>query len=159
MHILNNKIIFPHPSEATDDGILAIGGDLSLERLELAYRNGIFPWFEEGEIIVWWSPNPRMVLYPDELKVSKSMRKFIRDNHYRITFDKAFSDVVDNCQKINRKNQDGTWITSDMKIAYQNLHTKGIAHSVEIWEDDKLVGGLKWFLNIISFLSIYGFYY
>ena len=142
MYLLDNELIFPHPSLANEDGVLAIGGDLSVERLHLAYRNGIFPWFEDGDPIVWWSPNPRMVLYTHKLKVSKSMRNVINQNKYSITFDKSFSEVIDNCKSISRNNQDGTWITPDMKRAYVDLHDRGIAHSVEVWEGEELVGGL-----------------
>ena len=142
MYLLDNELIFPHPSLANEDGVLAIGGDLSVERLHLAYRNGIFPWFEDGDPIVWWSPNPRMVLYPHKLKVSKSMRNVINQNKYSITFDKSFSEVIDNCKSISRNNQDGTWITPNMKRAYVDLHNRGIAHSVEVWEGEELVGGL-----------------
>ena len=142
MYLLDNELIFPHPSLANEDGVLAIGGDLSVERLHLAYRNGIFPWFEDGDPIVWWSPNPRMVLYPHKLKVSKSMRNVINQNKYSITFDKSFSEVIDNCKSISRNNQDGTWITPDMKRAYVDLHNRGIAYSVEVWEGEELVGGL-----------------
>lgn len=142
MYLLDDNLSFPHPSLANEDGVLAIGGELSVDRLFLAYRNGIFPWFEDGEPIVWWSPNPRMVLYPDNLKVSKSMRKVLNQGQYTVTFDKSFSDVIDNCKTIFRPDQGGTWITSDMKKAYLDLHSKGIAHSVEVWEGDDLVGGL-----------------
>ena len=142
MYLLDNNLNFPHPSLANEDGVLAVGGELSVERLLLAYRNGIFPWYEHGEEIIWWSPDPRMVLYPSRMKVSKSMRKIIRQNLYKVTFDKAFAEVIDNCKTINRKDQGGTWITSEMRNAYLNLHTKGIAHSVEVWDNNKLVGGL-----------------
>ena len=142
MYLLDNNLNFPHPSLANEDGVLAVGGELSVERLFLAYRNGIFPWYEQGEEIIWWSPNPRMVLYPSRLKVSKSMRKVIRQNLYHVTFDKAFEDVIDNCKAIFRKDQGGTWITSEMRNAYLNLHAKGIAHSVEVWNNNELVGGL-----------------
>lgn len=142
MYLLDDNIAFPHPSLANEYGVLAIGGNLSIERLTLAYRNGIFPWFEEGETIAWWSPNPRMVLYPKKLKISKSMRKVIKQNLYKITFDKAFGDIIDNCKTIFRSGQGGTWITSDMKKSYLELHNSGVAHSVEVWEGDSLVGGL-----------------
>ena len=142
MYLLDDNLSFPHPSLANDEGVLAIGGSLSVERLLLAYRNGIFPWFEEGEPIVWWSPDPRMVLYPSKLKVSKSMRKVIKQEQYKVTFDKSFSEVIDNCKTIFRVDQGGTWITSDMKEAYLELHYKGIAHSVEVWDGEELVGGL-----------------
>ena len=142
MYLLDDKLTFPHPSLANEDGILAVGGELNVDRLLLAYRNGIFPWFEEGEVIVWWSPNPRMVLYPDNLRVSKSMRKIIRQKQFTVTFDKAFDEVIENCKTIYRPDQGGTWITSEMKKAYSELHNKGIAHSVEVWEGEELVGGL-----------------
>ena len=136
------EIRFPHPTLANSDGILAVGGDLSPDRLLLAYRNGIFPWYEEGIDIIWWSPDPRMVLYPNKLKVSKSMRKLIRLNTYTVTYDKAFIEVLDNCKSINRNGQDGTWITSEMRDAYVEMFARGIAHSVEVWDGKELVGGL-----------------
>ena len=142
MYLLDHNLTFPHPSLANNDGVLAIGGELNFDRLLLAYRNGIFPWFEEGEVIVWWSPNPRMVLYPDKLRVSKSMRNVINQEKYKVTFDNAFNEVIKNCKTIFRPDQGGTWITADMKKAYSELHAKGIAHSVEVWEGDELVGGL-----------------
>ena len=142
MYLLDDNLTFPHPSLANEDGVLAIGGGLNVDRLLLAYRNGIFPWFEEGEPIVWWSPNPRMVLYPNKLRVSKSMRNVINQNKYSVTFDKSFSEVIDNCKTIFRADQGGTWITSDMKKSYLELHAKGIAHSVEVWDGEELVGGL-----------------
>lgn len=142
MYILDDSISFPHPSQANEYGVLAIGGDLKTDRLILAYRNGIFPWFEEGQEVMWWSPNPRMVLYPYKLKVSKSMKKVIKQNSYKVTFDSAFEDVINNCKSIYRKGQEGTWITSQMKNAYVELHNKGIAHSVEVWEGKEIVGGL-----------------
>ncbi|MEN8138491.1 MAG: leucyl/phenylalanyl-tRNA--protein transferase [Bacteroidota bacterium] len=157
MFFLDKRLVFPHPDYANDDGILAIGGDLSTERLLLAYQNGIFPWYEEidpeiledenekfseKETIIWWSPDPRMVLYPDKLKVSKSMRKLLRQNNFTVTVNKAFEDVIDNCQQIFRTDQENTWITKNMKSAYIELHKKGFAHSVEVWEGDELVGGL-----------------
>ena len=142
MFLLDDNLTFPHPSLSNEDGVLAIGGVLNVDRLLLAYRNGIFPWFEDGEPIVWWSPNPRMVLYPNKLRVSKSMRNVINQNKYSVTFDKSFSEVIDNCKTIFRADQGGTWITSDMKKSYLELHAKGIAHSVEVWDGEELVGGL-----------------
>jgi len=142
MFYLTSSIFFPPVSEANYDGILAIGGDLSPERLLLAYRSGIFPWFEEGEPIVWWSPNPRMVLFLDELIVSKSMRNILNRNSFKVTFNQNFKDVISNCQNIKRDGQNGTWITNDMIEAYCRLHELGIAKSVEVWQDDELVGGL-----------------
>lgn len=135
-------LYFPHPNLTTSEGILAIGGDLSMERLLLAYRWGIFPWYNNDEPILWWHPNPRFVLYPDNLKISKSMRPYFNKAKFTISYNTHFEHVIDSCQKINRKGQDDTWITSDMKTAYINLHKKGYAHSVEVWEKDRFVGGL-----------------
>ena len=142
MYFLTKELFFPPVSEANYDGILAIGGDLSSERLLLAYKSGIFPWFEEGEPIFWWSPNPRMVLFLDELVVSKSMRNILNRNIFTITFNKNFKEVISNCQKIKRNGQNGTWITNDMIDAYCKLNELGIAKSVEVWQNNELVGGL-----------------
>jgi leucyl/phenylalanyl-tRNA--protein transferase len=142
MYFLSKELFFPPVSEANPDGILAIGGDLSPERLLLAYKSGIFPWFEEGEPIFWWSPNPRMVLFLDELVVSKSMRNILNRNIFKVTFNQNFREVISNCQKIKRDGQNGTWITSDMIDAYCKLNELGIAKSVEVWQNDELVGGL-----------------
>jgi leucyl/phenylalanyl-tRNA--protein transferase len=138
---LTDELIFPDYSEANPDGILAYGGDLSVERLKLAYRKGIFPWYNPGEPILWWFPDPRFVLYPEELKVSKSMTKILRENIFEITENHAFEEVISNCQKIFRPGQCGTWITNEMKAAYLELHRIGIAKSVEVWQNDELVGG------------------
>lgn len=127
---------------ANPEGLLAVGGDLSTERLILAYRNGIFPWFSEDSLILWWSPDPRMVLYPDKVKVSKSMRNTLNKDIFRVTKDQAFGAVIDACAKAPRPGQSGTWITEKMKAAYVELHKKGIAHSYEVWEGDQLAGGL-----------------
>lgn len=132
-------IVFPDPNLANDDGILAIGGDLSPERLLEAYRNGIFPWFNEEDPIIWWSPDPRFVLFPDELKVARSMRPYFNQRKFRVTLDEDFRSVIGNCRALRRK---GTWITEDMQEAYSRLHDLGYAHSVEVWQDDELVGGL-----------------
>lgn len=142
MHHLSEVLFFPSVSEANYDGILAIGGDLSTERLQLAYRSGIFPWFNEGEPILWWSPNPRMVLFLDELIVSKSMRNILNRNVFKVTFNQCFRDVISNCQKIKRDGQNGTWISNDMIESYCKLHEMGFAKSIEVWENDELVGGL-----------------
>jgi leucyl/phenylalanyl-tRNA--protein transferase len=142
MYYLSSDLFFPTVSKANRDGILAIGGDLSPERLLLAYKSGVFPWFEEGEPILWWSPNPRMVLFLDELVVSKSMRNFLNRNMFTVTFNQNFRDVISNCQNIKRDGQKGTWITNEMIEAYCKLHELGIAKSVEIWQDKELVGGL-----------------
>ncbi len=143
MYLLSENIIFPPAQLANEDGILAIGGDLSFERLLLAYKSGIFPWYNQGEPIIWYSPDPRMVLFPDKLKVSKSMQQLIRKNEFKVTFNQNFSEVISNCKNIYRAaDQGGTWITDEMQQAYINLHKKGIAKSVEVWNDDVLVGGL-----------------
>lgn len=142
MNLINTKIEFPNVNEASPEGILAVGGDLSPERLLLAYKSGIFPWFNDDEPIFWWAPNPRMVLFPDELIVSKSMRNILNRNIFTVTFNQNFKDVISNCQKIKRDGQNGTWITNDMIEAYCKLHELGIAKSVEVWQNDELVGGL-----------------
>lgn len=139
---LDDRLLFPDPSFAEEDGLLAVGGDLSTERLLLAYQNGIFPWYSDDDPILWYSPHERFVLYPPELKISKSMRQVLRSNKFTVTTDTCFSDVVAACSSAKREGQDGTWITDDMKAAYAKLHQEGYAHSVEVWLDDKLVGGL-----------------
>ncbi len=139
---LTDKIEFPPYEFTSKDGIIALGGDLSEERLNHAYKNGIFPWFSEGDPIIWYCPHKRMVLFPDDLKVSKSMKKIIRKNDFTITENKAFEEVIYNCKNIDRKDAFGTWITNDMEKAYINLHHKGIAKSIEVWKDEHLVGGL-----------------
>lgn len=142
MYYVSKDLFFPPVSEADQDGILAIGGDLSSERLTLAYKSGIFPWFNEGEPILWWSPDPRMVLFLDELIVSKSMRNILNQNKFKVTFNLNFAAVISNCQRIKRDGQDGTWISNEMIEAYCKLNTEGIAKSVEVWQDEVLVGGL-----------------
>ncbi|WP_291097063.1 MULTISPECIES: leucyl/phenylalanyl-tRNA--protein transferase [unclassified Flavobacterium] len=142
MYYLSKELFFPPVSRANSEGILAVGGDLSPERLLLAYKSGIFPWFEEDDPILWWSPNPRMVLFLDELVVSKSMRNIINRNIFKVTFNQNFREVISNCRKIKREGQNGTWITNDMIEAYCKLHESGIAKSVEVWQNDELVGGL-----------------
>ena len=137
---LSNDLAFPDPSLAEEDGLLAIEGDLSPERLLLAYSNGIFPWFSEEEPILWWSPDPRFVVYPKDIRISHSMKKILKKNTYRISFDTCFRDVISNCS--NLRKQTGTWITNEMIEAYCKLHELGFAHSVEAWYEDKLVGGL-----------------
>lgn len=138
---IDKALIFPPPHLAEPDGLLAVGGDLSTERLLVAYRSGIFPWYE-GEDILWWSPDPRFVLFPDELVVSKSMRTIIRKQQFSFTINKNFPEVISRCKKISRKDQESTWITDDVRDAYIALHKKGFAHSAEAWQDGKLVGGL-----------------
>ena len=142
MHYLTKELEFPPVSKASEDGFLAIGGDLSPERLVLAYTNGIFPWFEDGDPILWWSPNPRMVLFFEDLVVSKSMRNILNRNTFKVTFNQDFRGVISNCQKIKREGQDGTWITNEMIEAYCRLNEMGIAKSVEVWQNGELVGGL-----------------
>ena len=139
---LSETIDFPSYDNATNDGVLALGGDLSVKRLIHAYKNGIFPWFSDGEPIVWYCPAKRMVLYPEELKVSKSMRQVLKKNTYSITENTAFKEVIFNCKNVERKDGLGTWITNDMEQAYLKLHTMGIAQSIEVWQGDELVGGL-----------------
>lgn len=146
IHLLDNnapKQAFPDPETAEKDpnGLLAVGGDLSTDRLINAYRSGIFPWFNEGEPILWWSPDPRMVLIPDMLKVSRSLRKTLRKNHFYFTVDRAFEQVLSECAK-PRDKQSGTWITPTMHQAYVNLHKNGYAHSIEAWHQGELAGGL-----------------
>lgn len=138
---LSPELVFPDVNLA-EDGLLAIGGDLSMERLLLAYKSGIFPWYSEDEPILWWSPNPRFVLFPNELKVSKSMSQLLKRNIFKVTFNQCFEEVMRVCGEVPREGQDGTWINEDMVRAYVELHKNGYAHSVEVWEDDKLVGGL-----------------
>mgnify|MGYP000052608782 CR=1 FL=1 len=142
MVLLTDKISFPNHSEADGDGLLAIGGDLSTERLKHAYSTGIFPWFNADEPLLWWSPDPRMVLIPKELRISKSMKTILKREYFQITFNKAFKQVIHNCAHTKRKGQDDTWITKDMTEAYTKLHDLGIATSVEVWQDNCLVGGL-----------------
>lgn len=142
MFYLSNKLEFPPPQSASPDGIVAVGGDLKPDRLILAYQNGIFPWFEEEDIILWWSPDPRMVLFPEKLKVSSSMRKLLKNNYFEITYNQCFEEVISNCAEIKRPGQSGTWITSGMIEGYIELHKRGFATSVEVWKDKKLVGGL-----------------
>ncbi|AWG20415.1 leucyl/phenylalanyl-tRNA--protein transferase [Flavobacterium faecale] len=139
---LSDALVFPNVNTANRDGIVAIGGDLSAARLQLAYQSGIFPWFEQGDPIIWWSPNPRMVLFLDEVRVTKSMRNILNRQEFKVTFNQDFLGVISNCQRIKRDGQNGTWITNDMIDAYCNLHQLGIAQSVEVWQNDQLVGGL-----------------
>jgi leucyl/phenylalanyl-tRNA--protein transferase len=141
LHILSDEIWFPPVEEALPDGLLAIGGDLSIERLLLAYRSGIFPWYDD-ETPLWWSPDPRFVLFPEKLKVSKSMQQLLRKDAFTFTTNKAFEHVIHNCQQAPRLGQDGTWINDDIIAAYTELQQMGYAHSAEVWQDDELVGGL-----------------
>lgn len=138
---LDNELVFPPVHLAEPDGLLAMGGDLSSERLLLAYRNGIFPWYE-GDTILWWCPHPRFVLFPDELKVSKSIKTLLNKNELKFTTNKAFAQVIHHCKETKRPGQDGTWITNEVEKAYCRLHELGYAHSAEVWKNDELVGGL-----------------
>ena len=142
MYYLSKELYFPPVEEASYEGILAIGGDLSTERLLLAYRNGIFPWYNPDEPILWWSPAERMVIVPSLYKVSKSTRNLLNQNKFKITFNQHFRAVISNCQQAERKDQGGTWITYDLIEAYVKLHEMGFAQSVEVWQNDELVGGL-----------------
>ena len=141
LHILDKNIWFPSVEEAMEDGLLAMGGDLSVERLLHAYRNGIFPWYE-GDMPLWWCPDPRFILLPNKLFISKSMQQVMRKKQFHFTIDKSFADVIHNCKKVLRPGQQGTWITDEVEIAYNKLHALGHAHSAEAWLDGKLVGGL-----------------
>ncbi|MDQ1255617.1 MAG: leucyl/phenylalanyl-tRNA---protein transferase [Candidatus Hydrogenedentes bacterium] len=139
---LTKELVFPLAEWATEEGLLAVGGDLSVERLLLAYSNGIFPWYSDGDPILWWSPDPRLVLFPNEFHLSRRLRRILRRGTFRITMDQAFQCVIEACAEAPRPGQDGTWITSEMIEAYCGLHRAGYAHSVECWVDDDLVGGL-----------------
>ena len=143
IHYITNKAEdFPSPEKADANGIVAIGGDMKPDRVLNAYKKGIFPWFSPWDPIMWWSPDPRFVLFPDELKVSKSMRPYFNQNKFKITFDTHFNEVVTACAKSNRKGEVGTWINKEIKTVFSEFHQSGLAHSIEVWENDKLVGGL-----------------
>ncbi|MAW96798.1 MULTISPECIES: leucyl/phenylalanyl-tRNA--protein transferase [unclassified Leeuwenhoekiella] len=133
---------FPDYHYADEDGLLAVGADLSLDRLNDAYAKGIFPWYNDGQPVLWWSPDPRMVLFPEEVHVSKSMRNVFNKGNFKVTYNTCFTDVILNCKRIKRDGQHGTWITNQMVEAYIALHEEDIAESVEVWEDGTLVGGL-----------------
>ena len=142
MHLLSEELWFPEVNSSTLEGIVAMGGDLSVERLQLAYTSGIFPWFSEGDPIIWYSPDPRMVLFPNELKISKSMKQILRKVQFKVTFNKAFEQVIERCKTVDRIGQSGTWITTEMQQAYIELYKVGWAQSVEVWSNTELVGGL-----------------
>lgn len=142
MYKLTNELYFPPVATAHPSGIVAFGGDLSAERLILAYKSGIFPWFEDGEEITWFAPEYRMVLFLNNLRITKSTRNILNRNTFKVTFNQAFEEVITNCQQIKRNGQLGTWITDDMLASYLNLHEMGYAKSVEVWQNDELVGGL-----------------
>lgn len=139
---LTKALVFPPVNYAEPDGLLAVGGDLSPKRLLLAYEQGIFPWYSEGYPILWWSPDPRLVLFPNEIKVAKSLARVLRKKRFQVTVDQAFLDVMMNCAGVRRKLEEGTWIVPEMVEAYHRLHVMGYAHSVESWYEGKLVGGL-----------------
>ncbi len=139
---LSDDLVFPPAHLASKIGLLAVGGDLTRTRLLLAYSRGIFPWYSEGEPILWWSPDPRLVLYPDELKVSRSLNKVINKGTFKVTVDCAFERVIKDCARVRLENREGTWIVDEMVNAYCNLHESGFAHSIEAWEGDRLAGGL-----------------
>jgi len=142
IYALPNEILFPDPELADPSGLLAVGGDLQPTRLLQAYANGIFPWYSEGQPILWHSPDPRFVLFPNELRVSRSLRQTIRKDSFRITLDEAFEEVIERCSAVPRPGQDGTWITNEMIDGYIELHRLGFAHSAEAWSGGELVGGL-----------------
>ncbi len=139
---LSSRLEFPPAWLARSDGLLCIGGDLSCERILLAYQNGIFPWFSDNEPILWWSPDPRLVLYPSEIRISKSLRKTLKKNRFRITISQAFEQTISACSQPRKDPNEGTWLVEEMKDAYIELHYQGHAHSVEAWHQDRLVGGL-----------------
>jgi leucyl/phenylalanyl-tRNA--protein transferase len=142
VYLLSDDLIFPAPQLAPQEGLLAVGGDLSPERLLLAYRMGIFPWYSQDEPIMWWSPDPRLVLYPAELRITKSLQKTLTKGLFKLTMDQAFEAVINACAQSRTGADEGTWIVDEIITAYCSLHEAGLAHSVEAWQDDKLVGGL-----------------
>ena len=142
VYLLNEDLVFPSPELAREDGLLAIGGDLSIPRLILAYRQGIFPWYNPGEPIFWWSPDPRLILEPTDLHVSRRLERIIRQGRLQVTLDRAFKDVIRACSETRIKRGEGTWLTPEMIEAYTELHYLGKTHSVETWQGDRLVGGL-----------------
>jgi len=142
VYMLSDELAFPPVHLALEEGLLAVGGDLSPERLLLAYKNGIFPWFAEDDPILWWSPDPRLVLFLDDLRISRSLAKTLRKEKFQVTIDTDFHGVITTCAKIRGKNRDGTWITDEMIAAYMRLSELGFAHAVEAWYDRQLVGGL-----------------
>jgi len=140
--LLSDKIEFPPPRLASEHGLLAVGGDLSQTRLLLAYRMGIFPWYSDDEPVMWWSPDPRLVLYPREIKISRTLKKILRKNVFQVTMDRAFREVIHHCADVRLEKNEGTWIVEDMMEAYCRLHESGFAHSVEAWHQGELVGGI-----------------
>jgi leucyl/phenylalanyl-tRNA--protein transferase len=141
IYLLSEDLVFP-PVDQAEDGIVAIGGDLSPERLILAYRSGIFPWYNPGDPIVWWCPDPRFVLFPDNLRISRTMKRILKSGKFKVTYNQAFEKVISNCKEIYRPGQAGTWITEEMRDAYIRLHQYGHAESIEVWEEGELAGGM-----------------
>lgn len=141
IYALSDDLVFPNPELSEEDGLLAVGGDLSVDRLLLAYSNGIFPWYNKDEPILWWCPKPRFILKPEDIRISKSMKKIIKKGEFVVTFDNDFEGVISNCKSM-RENEEGTWITDEMMQAYINMHNEGYALSVETYLDGELVGGL-----------------
>jgi len=141
VYLLGDELVFP-PVDGAEDGLVAVGGDLSTERLVLAYSNGLFPWYAQGQPILWHSPDPRYAITRDSFHVPRRLRRSVRASPYRVTLDTAFERVIDACSRIERPEQDGTWITSEMREAYVRLHREGLAHSAESWDGEELVGGL-----------------
>ncbi|MBN8718165.1 MAG: leucyl/phenylalanyl-tRNA--protein transferase [Sediminibacterium magnilacihabitans] len=141
LYALNDQLWFPPVQDALEDGLLAMGGDMGIDRLLLAYKSGIFPWYD-GDIPLWWSPDPRFVLFPDELKESKSMKAIEKKQVFQFRTNTAFADVIRNCKLLARKGQDGTWITDELETSFNELHRMGVAHCAEAWHEGKLVGGL-----------------
>ncbi len=139
---LGDEYVFPSPNSADRDGILAFGGDLNPKRIIQAYKNGIFPWFESDDNLLWWSPDPRMILYPSKIKISKSLKSFIKKTPFKITFNSDFEEVINSCSNIKRLSQKGTWITPGLKESFIKLHEMGLAISVEVWKNSQIVGGL-----------------
>lgn len=142
MYFLSEQLCFPHPLTVNTNGILAIGGDLSSERLLLAYNYGIFPWYNPNEPIIWWCPSPRFVIIPHKIKVAKSMNAYFNQNKFKVTYNTQFHTVIRHCKDIYRPGQNGTWISDEMETAYIKLYEMGYVRSVEVWENDALVGGL-----------------
>ena len=142
MYFLSPQDDFPPVDQANEDGFLAVTSELTVERIKMAYYSGIFPWYNEGQPVLWWSPDPRMVLFPSELKIAKSMRSYLNQEKYRVTYDQNFDRVIGECGSINRKGQHGTWITAEIRDKYQQLFEEGLVRSVEVWKEEELVGGL-----------------
>ena len=142
MQQLGDDYKFPSPQSATNEGVVAVGGDLNPLRILEAYKNGIFPWFNDDDNLMWWSPDPRMILYPEKIKISKSFKSFLKKKEYRVSFNENFEDVIESCSNIKRVNQKGTWITNGLKQSFIELHQMGYAHSVEVWQNGVIIGGL-----------------